>query len=348
MKHHNGGILAMAKETVQVLFVEDNPQDVEIVRRMLRKYERAKFEVTSAGSTKEGEEALNEKRFDLILLDYKLPGEDGLSFLRRIRDSADLPPIIMLTARGDERVAVNAMRCGAYDYFPKSSITSEVLGRAIHQALEKYRLADQLDGTEQVVFRLAAIAEARDFSTRGHLHRMAKYALRLGQALRLDEHQLVLLRYGAILHDIGKIAVNEDVLRKPGPLTKVEWAEMCLHPIIGEKICSSLRQAHEVGPIIRHHHERWDGEGYLDRLAGEEIPFLARVVSIIDAFDAMLSDRPYRKALPLDETIRRLSDGAGAQWDPNITQEFLDLVRYEGLGLENTPDLAAAGAPRRA
>jgi putative two-component system response regulator len=335
----------MAKEAVRVLFVEDNPQDVEIVRRMLRKYERAKFEVASAGSTKEGEEALNEKRFDLMLLDYKLPGEDGLSFLRRIHDSANLPPIIMLTARGDERVAVNAMRWGAYDYFPKSAISSEILGRAIHQALEKYRLADQLDGTEQVVFRLAAIAEARDFSTRGHLHRMADYAFRLGQALRLDERQLMVLRYGAILHDIGKIAVNEDVLRKPGSLTEPEWAEMRLHPIIGEKICTSLRQAREIGPIIRHHHERWDGEGYLDRLTGEEIPFLARAVSVIDAFDAMLSDRPYRKALPLDETIRRLSDGAGTQWDPDITQGFLDLVRYEGLGLEGIPDFAAAGPP---
>jgi putative two-component system response regulator len=325
------------RETVRVLFVEDNPQDVEIVRRMLRKYDRANFEIASAGSTKEGEEALKEKPFDLILLDYKLPGEDGLSFLRRLslrrlENRLDLPPVIMLTARGDERVAVKAMQGGAYDYFPKSAITSEVLGRTIHQALEKHQLADQLDGAEQVIFRLAAAVEAKDSTTPSHLRRMSRHALRLGQALRLDEHQLMLLRYGAILHDIGKIAVTEAILRKASRLTEAEWQQMRLHPIIGEGICTTLRHAHEVGPIIRHHHERWDGKGYPDGLAGKNIPFLARVVSVVDAFDAMSSDRPHRKALPPDETIRRLLDGTGTQWDPYITPRFLDLVECEGLG----------------
>jgi putative two-component system response regulator len=322
----------MERETVRLLLVEDNPQDVEIVRRMLRKYERAKFEIASAGSAEEGEEALKDKPFDLILLDYRLPDEDGLGFLQRLQSSVDVPPMIMLTGRGDERVAVEAMQWGAYDYFPKSAITSEVLGRAIHQALEKYRLADQLNGAEQVIFTLAAAVEAKDPATEGHLQRMAYYALRLGQAMRLDERQLMLLRYGAILHDIGKIGVSEAILSKPGPLTEAEWVEMRGHPIIGEAICAPLRHVHEVGPIIRHHHERWDGEGYPDGLAGEDTPFLAHVVSVIDAFDAMLSDRPYRKALPLDETIRRLSDGAGTQWDPILIQGFLGLVQHEGLG----------------
>jgi len=327
----------MERETVRVLFVEDNPQDVEVVRRMLRKYERAKFEVASASSAEEGEGALKEKLFDLMLLDYKLPGEDGLSFLQRLslqrfENRLDLPPTIMLTSRGDERVAVKAMQCGAYDYFPKSAITSEVLGRTIHQALEKYKLANQLDRTEQVIFRLTAAVEAKDSTTPGHLRRMSRHALRLGQALRLDEHQLMLLRYGAILHDIGKIAVTEAILRKASRLTEAEWQQMRLHPIIGEGICTTLRHAHEVGPIIRHHHERWDGKGYPDGLARKNIPLLARVVSIIDAFDAMLSDHAYRKALSLDEAIYRLSDGAGTQWDPHLTRGFLDLVQYEGSG----------------
>jgi len=322
----------MARETVRVLFVEDNPQDVEIVRRMLRGYERANFEIASAGSTKEGEEALAQKPFDLILLDYQLPGEDGLGFLRRLQDSPDMPPIIMLTARGDERVAAEAMQYGAYDYWPKNAITSDILARAIHQALEKFRLADQLDGAEQVIFTLAGVVEAKDPTTEGHLFRMAHYAVRLGQALRLDEHRRMLLRYGAILHDIGKISVSEAILCKPGPLTEAEWEEMRLHPIIGEGICTPLRYAHEVGPIIRHHHERWDGKGYPDRLAEEQIPFLARVVSVVDAFDAMLSDRPYRKALSLDETMRQLSDGAGTQWDPQVTRVLLALVKHQGLG----------------
>jgi putative two-component system response regulator len=322
----------MERETVRVLFVEDNPQDVEIVRHMLDRYTRAKFELASASSAEEGEGALRDKPFDLILLDYKLPGEDGLSFLRRLSKSVDLPPIIMLTGRGDERVAVKAVQWGAYDYFPKSAITSEVLGRTIHQALEKCQLADQLDGAEQVIFRLAAAVEAKDSTTPGHLRRMTRHALRLGQALRLDEHQLMLLRYGAILHDIGKIAVSEAILRKASRLTEAEWQQMRLHPIIGEGICAPLRHAHEIGPIVRHHHERWDGKGYPDGLAGKNIPLLARVVSVVDAFDAMSSDRPYRNALPLDETIRQLLDDAGTQWDPYITPRFVDLVECEGLG----------------
>jgi putative two-component system response regulator len=322
----------MAKETVRVLLVEDNPHDVEIVRRMLRKYDRANFRIVSAGTTKEGKETLRKKPFDLILLDYMLPGEDGLSFLRRLQGCANVPPIIMLTGRGDERVAAQAIQWGACDYLPKSAITSEVLGRAIHQALEKHQLADQLEDAERFIYTLAAAVEARDSATRGHLRRMVQYTVRLGQALGLDDHQLTLLKYGAILHDIGKIAVGEAILDKPGPLTEAEWQQMHLHPVIGERICAALRCGDQVGPIIRHHHERWDGKGYAEGLAGEKIPYLARVISVVDAFDAMLSDRPYREALPLDETIRRLSEGAGTQWDPHITRGFLDLMQHEGLG----------------
>jgi putative two-component system response regulator len=322
----------MAKETVRVLLVEDNPQDDVIVRRMLSKYKRAYFEVDSAGSTKEGETALNISPFDLVLLDNNLPGEDGLSFLHRIKGKADPPPVIMLTGVGDERLATEAMQAGAYDYFPKSSITSEILGQAIHQALEKFRLADQLEGAEQVIFALAAAAEAKDPTTEHHLIRMATYAVQLGQAIGVGEHHLVNLRHAGILHDIGKISVSEAILAKPGPLTEGEWEEMRQHPIIGEAICAPLRFSHEVGPIIRHHHEHWDGKGYVDGLVGEKIPFLARIIAVVDAFDAMTSDRPYRKALPLKETVRRLSEGAGTQWDPDITNVFLDLVRRKGLG----------------
>ena len=333
----------MARETLRVLFVEDNPQDVEIVRRMLARYRRAEFKVDSVASAEECLETLNGNSFDLLLLDYNLPGEDGLSFLRRVNGREDIPPVIMLTGGGDERVAAEAMRCGAYDYFPKNSISSEILGQAIHQALEKFQLADQLEDAEQVIFALAAAAEAKDPTTEDHLHRMQRYAVQIGQALGLDKHQLMLLRYGGILHDIGKIGVSEAILCKPGPLTEAEWEEMRQHPVIGERICAPLRFSHEVGPIIRHHHERWDGQGYVDSLSGEKIPLLARVISVVDAFDTMSSDRPYRKALPLEETARRLSDGAGTQWDPDITRVLLELLGCEGLGDEELERSEARG-----
>ena len=333
----------MAKETIRLLMIDDNPTDVEVVRVMLRQYPRANFELQYLHSTIDALPALTEQAFDLVLLDYNLPGEDGLSFLRRLSDKGNVPPIIMLTGDGDERLAAEAMRNGAYDYFPKKSINSIVLARAIHQALEKFRLDEQLENTEQVIFTLAAAVEAKDPTTGEHLERVTRYAVRLGQAMKLQQHQLTLLRYGAILHDIGKVGVSEAVLCKPGPLDDDEWQEMRKHPLIGEKICSSLRFAAEVGPMIRHHHERWDGNGYVDALAGDEIPLMARVLSVVDSFDAMTSDRPYRAALPLDEAVRRLRDGVGTQWDPEIVSVFVETVDCVGRSV----DMATVGDERR-
>ncbi len=321
----------MTERIVRILVVDDNPADVEVVRTMLGRYPRAQFEVESIPAAERCLDVLREKRFDLILLDYNLPGEDGLSFLRRASAVEGIPPIIMLSGGGDERLAAEAMRTGAYDYFPKGAITSVLLARAIHQALEKYELDQQLENTEHVVFTLATAVEAKDPTTGEHLRKMKYYAARLGDALGLGAHELTILKYGAILHDIGKIAVSEAILRKPGSLDDLEWQEMRTHPVVGEGICSRLRFAAEVGPLIRHHHERWDGGGYVDGLSGDGIPFLARVISVVDAFDSMSSDRPYRPALPRDEVIRRLSEGAGSHWDPTITHTFVDLLAKKKL-----------------
>lgn len=324
----------MTTETIRVLIVEDSPLDTEVVSLMLRSYPRLNFELRAVGSTQECMGLLSEQSFDLLLLDNNLPGEDGLSFLRRLDDAVHVPPVIMLTGVGDERLAVEALHAGAYDYFPKQILNSEVLAHAIHQTLEKFRLNEQLERTEQVIFTLAAAVEAKDPTTRDHIDRMARHAVQLGQALELSEHQLTLLRYGGILHDIGKVGVSEAILGKPGPLTEDEWVKMRQHPIIGERICAPLRFSNEVGPIIRHHHERWDGRGYVDALSGEQIPLLARVIGVVDAFDAMSYDRPYRKALPFEEIVFRLSEGAGAQWDPHLTGVFLELVKGGALHKE--------------
>ncbi len=320
----------MEQKTIKLLMIDDNPLDVEIVRAMLGQYSRAKFELDSLQSTETALAKLMGSSWDLVLLDYNLPGEDGLAFLQRLGRAGGMPPVIMLTGDGDERLAAEAMRLGAYDYFPKRSINSVVLARSIHQALEKFDLDQQLENTESVIFTMAAAVEAKDATTGEHLQRMTHYAGLLGLAMGLSEHEMRLLRYGAILHDIGKVGVSEAILCKPGPLDEYEWSEMRQHPVVGEKICAQLRFARDVGPVIRHHHERWDGQGYTDALSGEGIPLLARVISVVDAYDAMTSHRPYRMALPDAEAMSRLLEGSGSQWDPQIVSQFVKVIRGNG------------------
>jgi len=338
---------ATTTDPIRVLCVDDNPEDVAIIRRLLGQFRRANFEVSAASTTTNCIERLESDGADVLLLDHSLPGEDGVSFLRRLAASRDIPPVIVLTGRGDERLAAEAIRSGACDYFPKDGITPSNLGGALLRAIDGFRESEEhkvLD--EQIVIALAAAAEGKDPTTGGHLQRLSRYAVMLGQEIGLDEAHLHFLHYGALLHDIGKLAVGYRTLRKPGPLNEEEREEIRQHPIIGERICACLWLSRHVGPIIRHHHERWDGTGYVDGLAGADIPILARVVSIVDAFDTMSSNRPYRRALPAGVVNKRLAEGAGKQWDPDIVQAFLDLVHREHLSGEVEQE--HAGRHRRA
>jgi putative two-component system response regulator len=328
-----------ATDSIRVLCVDDNPEDIAIIRRLLGQFQRASFDVASASTTSGCLERLDSDGADVLLLDHSLPGEDGVSFLRRLSATRNIPPVIVLTGRGDERLAVEAIRSGAADYFPKDGITPSNLGGALLRAIDSFRESEEREVLdEQIVVALADAAEGKDPTTAGHLQRLPRYAVLLGQEIGLADEQLQMLHYGALLHDIGKLAVSHGVLCKPGPLNEEEWEEIRQHPLVGERICACLWLSRQVNPIIRHHHERWDGAGYVDGLAGADIPILARVVSIVDAFDAMSSDRPYRRALPQRVVMKRLSDGAGKQWDPDIIQAFLDLSEREHLGSDHEHD----------
>jgi putative two-component system response regulator len=326
-------------DSLRVLIVDDSPEDTRIIRRLLTRSRHDGVNVLTAETTSRGLERLQSDGADLVLLDYNLPGEDGLTFLRRLTGIVKLPPVILLTGQGSERLAVQAVRSGAFDYVPKDELTAELLDDAVDRALAQFKRNEELSELDdQIMVALAAAAEGKDPATAGHMERMARCAVLLGAELGLERPQLDVLRYGALLHDIGKLAVRPEVLLKRGPLTMDEYDEMQQHVIVGERICSGLWCAEQVAPIIRYHHEHWDGGGYLEGLSGEHVPLLARIVSIVDAFDAMSADRLYSKARPAERVLQELRKGAGKQWDPAITEVFVSLIEQQALD----PSLSSA------
>lgn len=217
-----------------------------------------------------------------------------------------------------------ATRAGAY---PQAVLgLAQLLALHISGAVQTALLLEEVDGQENVILSLALAIEAKDPYTEGHCVRLAEYADLLGRDLGLTERELAQLRMAAMLHDVGKIAVPEEVLRKPSALTDEERETFRQHPAIGERICRPLRSARAILPAIRHHHERWDGRGYPDGLKGEEIPLLARIVALVDAFDAMVSDRPYRSGIPLPEALEIVRANIGPQWEPRLVERFIALM----------------------
>jgi len=221
------------------------------------------------------------------------------------------------------------------------------IGGAVAQAL----LLEDLDSSETVILSLAHAIEAKNPTTEGHCQRLAQYAEQLGRVLGFSGARLRILRMGATLHDVGKIAVPETILDKPGALTAEEYEIMQRHPVAGAEICAPHRTARDLIPAIRHHHERWDGNGYPDRLAGEAIPLDARIIAIVDAYDAMVSDRPYRRGLPVEKALAIMRENRGPQWDPSLLAIFLQLITSTVNTSHHTeiaPGIASTGiAPTR-
>jgi putative two-component system response regulator len=330
---------------MRVLVVAANPYDARLVEQALSVYRLARFEIAYVSTAAACLDRLKQAAPDLLLLDETLPDEGGLAFLTRISFLPDLPPVLILTNSPDDRIAVEAVRVGASDYYPKDSVRSTDFGRAVHLAIERHRRdREARRSSEQVILALADAVESKDSVKSGHLHRMQSLARLTGERLGLDQHDLMILGYGAVLHDIGKVSVSDAILCKTGGLTDAEWREMRQHPIAGEKICAPLRHAAEVGLVIRHHHERWDGTGYVDGLAGDEIPYLARIISVVDSFDAMTNDRPYKNAMSLDAAKKLLTVGAGRQWDPAIVPVFLEVIEDIEGGRLDTDAVARIAA----
>src|SRR5258706_3512302 len=256
-------------------------------------------------------EAIETVARDLVLLDVQMPGIDGYEVCRRIKamPQGRLLPVVMITALNQTGDRVAALEAGADDFLAKPVERAELVAR-VRSALRLKALSNRLDSAEQVIFSLAAAVEAKDPFTERHTQRVAETARHVGRRLGLPEFALDALYRGGIIHDIGKIGVPDAILLKPGPLDDSELSRMQAHVVVGESIVKPLRSGSSLLPIIRHHHERHDGRGYPDGLSGAKIPRLARIVAVCDAYDAMVTYRPYRKRRSVELAVPVPVDGA--------------------------------------
>lgn len=258
---------------------------------------------------------------DLVLLDVRMPRMDGYEVCRRIKSTPHgrLLPVVMITGLSQTAHRIAALEAGADDFMSKPVDGAELIAR-VRSALRLKELYNTLDSAEHVIFSLATAVEAKDSFTERHTHRVGESARHLGSVLGLPETTLDVLYRGGMIHDIGKIGVSDSILHKPGVLGPEEWPQMQAHVEIGENIVRPLRSTSGLLPIIRHHHEWFDGHGYPDQLRAREIPRAARIVSVCDAYDALVNDRPYRVRRSSDEALAVLRAGAGSQWDPETVE----------------------------
>ncbi|MGH9141131.1 MAG: HD-GYP domain-containing protein [Vicinamibacterales bacterium] len=328
----------MPKATAgKILVVDNESQNVEVLRRLMT---RLGYEVVTAFDGESALQSVARDRPDLVLLDVNMPGLDGLEVCRRLKadPATRLIPVVLITTLTASEDRVRGIEVGADDFLSKPPVFAELQAR-VRSLLRLKRYTDDLDSAEAVILSLGLTIEARDPNTEGHCQRLAAYATTLGARLGLADHQLVALHRGGFLHDVGKIAIPDAVLLKAGRLTPSEYALMQQHTVIGDKLCSELRLLEDVRPIVRHHHERPDGTGYPDQLKGEEIPLLARILSVVDVYDALTTERPYKPALAPDRALDELRLEVENGWKfATIVDQFAVLAREGALEPDGIAD----------
>ena len=311
-----------------VLIVDDIAGSARLIASLLAPDGHA---VRAAGDGAEALRLIRADPPDLVLMDVMMPHMNGFEACRAIKQdrSTRLIPVVLVTSLDDTASRIRGIEAGADDFISKPFNAHELRAR-VRSLLRIKGYTDELDSAESVIVSLALTIEARDCTTDGHCQRLAQYSFALGQALGLNEDDLSALARGGYLHDVGKIGIPDGVLLKPGPLTPDEYELIKQHPIVGERLCGELRSLRRVRPIVRHHHERLDGSGYPDGLIGDAIPLLAQITSIVDVFDALTTDRPYRTALPIAAAALELRSEVARGWRrEGLVAAFLDQVEKD-------------------
>jgi putative two-component system response regulator len=295
-----------------LLIADDDEAMRNLLEHMLRMHG---YRVLAARDGAEALLLLDKQAVDLVLLDVHMPGQTGFGVCRLLKSRAEmrLTPVVLITGIGNAAQRVQGIEAGADDFLAKPVRKEELLAR-VKSLVRLKHYTDELDSAETVVCTLAGSIEAKDPYTEGHCGRLSRYSVALGRELGVSDDDCVALRRGGAVHDIGKVAVPDRILLKPGPLDSEERRVMQSHTVIGAQICSPLKSLHGVLPIIRWHHERQDGSGYPDGLRGDAIPLTARILQTVDVYDALTTDRPYRKALTPEHAFSVLRDEVRRGW----------------------------------
>jgi response regulator RpfG family c-di-GMP phosphodiesterase len=328
----------------RILIVDDEPD----IRKLLARYLAGLgYECLVAGDVNEAFQQVQNNPLDLIITDISMPGKDGIDLLREIKRLDDNLPVMMVTGNNDPSSVIDALRTGADDYILKPfnfadlsrGVSNSLKRRAMRKQIESFQnnlgqlLTERTSQVQRlflsVVQSLITALEQKDSYTNGHSQRVAWLSVSLAEAAGLSKREIELVHMAGVFHDLGKIGIRESVLAKTSPLTNEEYEHIKTHCDIGVRILEPLKELAEILPLVRHHHECFDGRGYPMNLHHEEIPLGARILSIADAFDAMISARPYREALSFDEAIMRLIRSAGTQFDPSLVHIFTMLAKSE-------------------
>ena len=349
-----------------ILIVDDDPWIVDVVAEQLA---LQGYPVHTTTDSAQVMDRLRAGSYDLVILDIRMPEPDGLVLLKRIHRDYPYLPVLMLTSANDTATAIQAMQEGASDYLIKPHRASQLLVR-VKRALERgtvlreramaYQVLEQRvrEQTRQLheqskqltqmlervlltyqttLHALEAALDARDQSAPGHCRRVAKLAVELGRRMGLSNGDLLALEQGARLHDIGKLGIPDTILMKPGPLTPDERRAMERHPEIGCEIVAHIDFLQDALPIIRHHHEHYDGSGYPGGLQGEQIPLLARIFSVVDAFDAQANMRPYNTDPSVNKALADIRANRGRWFDPQVVDAFVSMIEEQGPPLQAVP-----------
>jgi putative two-component system response regulator len=308
-----------------ILVADDNEANRDLLSDLLS---TEGYRVVCVSDGLQAIEHITTNSVDLVLLDVVMPHRTGFQVCQAMKSKVEtrLIPVVLLTSLNSDADRIHGIMCGADDFLNKPVNKHELLAR-VQSLLRLKQFTDELDNAESVLFTLALSIEAKDPYTEGHCDRLSKYSVTLAETLGLSEDMCVALRRGGLIHDIGKLAVPEHILLKPGPLNPEERKIMEKHTLAGERICAPLRSFRDVLPIIRSHHEKQDGSGYPDGLKGDQVPLTARILQITDIFDALTTDRPYRKALTVEKALSIMHEEAGrGWWDAALLKVFESIV----------------------